>query len=230
MTQAATRSDAVRVKISGVEVSHLVAVGTVPGVVVMAAAAMNGPGRGRMSRVYENAARSYLRWTAPGSVTPGTNVPVTSNGDYLLEDGSDPGKWLRVRVYVDHLPASYDESLVYLEDVYNDSVAGRDVTASEASTGDVATYTVSVVNESPAGVFDVRAWLDGSAAGSLLLELSDDGASWVTPTSEVDASVVLLGDIAAGVSKTLHLRRTIGAGAGSNAEVLTLVHMAWTGA
>ena len=42
MPTPATRADSLRVEVSGVEIKHLVAVGTLPGVAVNAVAASNG--------------------------------------------------------------------------------------------------------------------------------------------------------------------------------------------
>jgi len=217
----ATFADAIRVKVVETEITHLTAVRTLPGVVILRAAARNGPGSGQLQSQGDGA---MLAWQAPGSATFGTPVDCSSDGTYLLRDGDDADKWVRVQVYVAHLLPSAHQQRVYLADRYANGPPHDDVTAAEATAGDVVTYQLRLYNESPVVVADVDAWVDASVSG---LEISDDGASWSTPTTEETA--LDLGSLAPGDYATLHLRRTIGAGANADPDVLTLLHYSFQG-
>lgn len=165
----ATQHDGLRL-ISGTEVKSLYAVGTVDGVAVLRVAGANGPGTAVISYDGDGAGNSRLAWRAPGSVTFGTWVDVSVDGDYLLDDGEDPRKWARVTVYGDYLPAAAAQASVYLADVFNNAIGSDDVTAAEAAAGSVETRTVSVTNASSVRADDVRAWIvrrDGIAAQRL---------------------------------------------------------------
>ena len=154
MPLAATRADALRLELDSVEIRHLVAVGTVPGVVILAVAGRNGPGTARI----RNDA-SALSWQAPGSSEFGTPVVCGADGTYLLEDGGDWNKWARIQVYADYLASGLTEAQVYLADVYENGVSHDDVTASQAAAGDVEAYEITLTNDSPLPLEDVRVWV-----------------------------------------------------------------------
>ena len=248
MADIATRNDALRIEVASVEVKHLVAVGTIPGVAVLAAAARNGPGIGRLRSTGDG---TLLSWKAVGSSTFGPSVDCSANGSYLLEDGEDATKWARVQVYAAHLLAGPTASAVYLSDVYDNAVGHDDVIASEASAGNVETYTLAMKNAGQSTMFDVRVWLDdtGGASGArgwrdllaLLLgwhsssgasarpyiEISDDNITWVQPTDE-DTGLAF-GELIGQQSTTLYVRRTTQAGTASSSRILSVLHWAWTG-
>lgn len=220
--RAGDRGDALRLKYSGEVVSYLSAVGSPPGVTPLAADGSNGTGTGRLRTVGLEGRR--LQWRAPGSSSWGAEVTVAADGDYVLEDGDDAGAWIRVRVALAFLTAGPAEALVYLRQRFNE-LGPDDVTAAEASAGDVTSTTYALECASPHGVQGIKAWLDAETSG---LELSDDGATWVAPTSE--GSALELGDLASGASVALYTRRTVSASATSSAEALNSLHLSWEGA
>jgi len=240
MPTVATHADALRVEIDSVEISHLVAVGTIPGVSVAAVAARNGPGVGRLKSDGDK-----LAWQSPGSSEFGEPVTCAVDGSYLLEDGEDRDKWVRVQVYVSHLHPGHAAGRVALADRYAAGVGHDDVTAEEAAAGDLATYTLSLKNAGTAWLSNLRAWLgsvptaggwrdmfalmlgwhSGGPAGRL--EISDDGATWVRPGSE-DAALVLP-DLGPSATDTLHVRRTVDGGASAAPDVLAFLHFAFNG-
>jgi hypothetical protein len=151
-------------------------------------------------------------------------VRCAADGSYLLRDGDDLNKWLRVQVDVSELATGGRDVIVELTDRYNNAVASNDVTASEAAAGDVETYTFDLFNQSPAILSQIRIWIDPAVSG---LEISDDGAAWVSPTTR--STALELPDLAVGATDTLHVRRTVTAGAGPNIGVLSLLRFSWRG-
>lgn len=206
---------------SPAEVPSLDLIGTIPGVRPVAVAGRCGPG---IARLRANADGSALAWRAPGSAAWGPWVGVPADGTYLLPDGTDGDAWLRVYAHTAHIPAQPADALVELADRYENAVAGDDVTASEASAGDATVYELVLANDGTVTAGNVRAWLDASVAG---LELSADGTSWSSPTTE--AAGIVFGDLAPGDAATVYLRRTIAAGAGADPAVLNLPHFAFDG-
>ena len=97
---AATGGDSLRLEIGGSEVESTAAVSSLPGVAVLAAAGQHGPGTG-LIRASETG--EYLQFKASGSDTWGKYVYVPSDGEYILTDGEDRDKWVRVSVYNDYL-------------------------------------------------------------------------------------------------------------------------------
>lgn len=198
------------------EIVHLLTSGTLPGVSILAAAARNGQGTGYLKTT--GTAGVNLSWKAPGSSGFGPEVDVASDGSYLLED-PDSAKWLRVQVYKDYLRSGPAQGAVRLYEVYNNGIGHDDVTAAEASAGDVASYNVIMKNDSPKILIAPRVWLDAAVSD---LEISDDNIVWVSPTTEPTA--LLFPDLAAGGSDTLYLRRTIAAAATFDPKILNLLH------
>jgi len=220
---AGTRGDALRVFPLGVEMKTMRAVGGIPGVAVLAAAGANGPGTGYIRAQGDG---TFLSWKAPGSSTYGANVHCASDGGYVLEDGEDASKWLRVSVYTSYLTPGHAEGRVYIADKWNTAVAYGDVTAAEASAGDVTEYQCVLQNDSPCKIIQLKCWLDASVSG---LEISSDGVNYFTPDSEDHADVLEWASVAAGGSATLYVKRTIAADASSNPGVLNILHFSWTG-
>jgi len=221
MVYHARRADSLRLTISGVEVQHLVPVGTIPGVVVEAVAAGCGPGAARLR---SSADGTRLAFKAPGSAAWGLDCVADVDTTWFLQDGEDPDKWARVARYGDYMNTGPAEGRVLLDDVFNNAVAYDDVTAAEALAGDVATYTITLANDSLHRFSKLVAWLDAAVTG---LEISDDGITWVSPVTE--AAGLALDDIAPGGTDTLHARRTIGAAADSDTDVLNHLHFAFNG-
>lgn len=199
------------------EIVHLLAAGTVPGVRVLAVAARNGTGTGHLKTT--GAAGTMLSWKAPGSSAFGPEVNVSADASYVLED-PDSAKWLRVQVYKDYLRSGPAQGAVRLYAVYNNGVGHDDVTAAEASAGDVAAYSVTTKNDSTQKLIAPRVWLDAAVSD---LEISDDNATWVSPTTE--AAALVFPDLPAGGSDILYLRRTIAAAATFDPKIENLLHM-----
>lgn len=217
MPVVATRADALRLESSSVEIVHLNAVGTIPGVVVLAVAARNEPGTGTIRSEGEG---KTLSWRAPGSETFGDAVTLTADGDVLLEDGEDNDKWIRIEVHFTELAPGPASEGVLLGDVYNNGVASNDVNANRASTGHVFTYAVSMQNDGPFTLENIVVWVDSAVSG---IEISDDGVVWVSPTTE--GTALSFPDLPPINSQVLHIRRTIGSGASSDPVVLDLLHL-----
>lgn len=208
MPLVATRADALRLleTEAGPEVVHLNAVGTIPGVVLLAVAARNGTGTGTIRSEGDG---NTLSWRAPGSETFGDAVTVSADGDVLLEDGEDTNKWVRVEIHFAELAPGSTSEGVLLADVYNNAIASDDVDAAEASAGDVETYTVTMAND---GAFPLRflaVWVDPAAASAFpgIVEISDDGIVWVSPTTE--GTALSFPDLEPATTTTLHIRRSI---------------------
>lgn len=222
MPAAATRADALRAIYSSAEVKHLKAVGAFPGVAVNAAGGRNGPGVG-MLRFYEGNKAAYR---APGSDTFGPQIALAADGSFVIEDGEDRHKFLRITAYTAFLPPGPQAAQVLLQEEYNEGVGGDEVVAAEASAGSVESWIVGLRNDSGIGLSNLRVWLDAATAG---LEISWDGASWVTPTTETHVDVLIHPDLAAGATKNLYIRRTIGAASPADPAVLNLLQFAWSG-
>lgn len=122
MPSPGDNADSLRIEVGGVEDRSLAAVGAVFGTAILAAAGRNGPGRATLR--YSAAG---LQWRAPGSATFGTAVPVASDGDFLVEDGEDKSKWVRVRAKAAKLPAGLVEAGILLGDRFGNAIGGDDV-------------------------------------------------------------------------------------------------------
>jgi len=210
-------ADSLRLTVSAVEMRHLALACTLAGVAPLLAAARNGPGVGRIQSEGDG---TWLSWRAPGSALYGTPVHCTPDGTFLLADGEDVDKWIRVDVYAAHLLPAAAEAQVFLADVYNNAVGQADLSAAEAQAGDVLEYELSLTNGDATPLHQVRVWLDAATAG---LELSLDGVIWFTPTSEAAGIGWVL--FAGGATETLYLRRTIAPEADFNPGVLNLIHL-----
>ena len=207
--------DALRLEVDSVEIVHLTLVGTIPGVVPLLAAARNGPGVGRLQSEDDG---TWLSWRAPGSATFGPAVHCSPDGTYLLRDGDDWDKWLRVAVYSAHLKPSATAD-VSLGDCYSGGGAGADVTAEEAAAGNVSTREVTVRNASTGPIVNVRIWTDPTHDGRT--EVSLNNIDWSTPTTELSAVRII--EVAAAATATLYVRRTVAVG--QAADPRELVHL-----
>lgn len=217
MPAVATQADSLRWELSASEILSLTATGGPAGCEVVTAAARNGPGIGLLQVGQDGAS---LQWRAPYTKPRlGGRVAIPSDGTYLLTDQTDPSKWVRVEVTRDFLvPSAAAE--VELVDVWQNVISADDVTAGEASAGDVLAYTAELHNDGPMTAYNVRAWLD-SAASSYLEIATSGGGPWSAPTT--DAGGLALADIAPGGSVTLHLQRTIPSSTSFDPRVLAHV-------
>ncbi len=142
---AGRRGDALRLELAGVELRGLRAVGAIPGTLVLAAGGANGTGTGRLRSWGDG---TFLSWQAPGSATPGPEALIPSDGDWILEDGEDRAKWIRLRVWTASLVAGPAEALVRLQDRYGAGVAADDQAAADVPglvTADLSALTDSRV-------------------------------------------------------------------------------------
>lgn len=222
MAVVATHADAIRIELSSVEIQHLVPIGAIPGTFIRAAAARNGEGAGDLRSEFDG---TLLSWRAPGSSSFGDRIPVPTDGQYLIEDGDDRNKFVRVEVFVSFLQASPASARVYTKDVYN-AVGKDDVTAAEATAGSVETYILDIANDGAMDALAFKAWIDPAVSD---IEISKDGVSWFTPTSEAHVDVLVYDRIETLTTDPIHIRRTIAAAAPSAPKVLNLFHFAWDG-
>lgn len=223
MPSAAEHADALRWTVFAAESHQLVRVGSIAGVVPLAVASRCGPGT---AAIRSGPNGIELSFRAPGSQTWGVAVDCAADGSYLLEDGEDLSKWLRVQVYADHLPSGPTEASVRLADRLqgdNYTLGMTDIAAADAASGKSEQLSYQLTNVSGVGLSNVRIWLDAAVQ---YLEIQD-GAGWVTPTDEQNALV--LGDIAPGSYASVTLRRTIPAGSGSDPDVLNYIHVSFDG-
>jgi hypothetical protein len=212
-------NDLLEFQLTGVAVKHLIALGTVPGIVVTAAAAQCGPGTGRLA--VDGGHRAT--WYPPGDIVGGTPVDVSSGGPFTVT-GANPAKWLHVTAYSSALVVGATAD-VRLVDVYNNGLAPADVTAAQAAAGYQDTWTVDLKNVSAGSVGTIHLTLDAAAVlGGTTLEISLDGAAWHTLGG---GYVLTVPDLAAGVSQTLHFRRTIPAATASLAAASIILDVTW---
>jgi len=221
MPAAGTGADGLRLELSSAEVPFMRVVGAIAGVVVLATAAQNGVGSGRLI-----CNDGLLQWQAPGSNTPGTAVDCSAGGTFLLLDGESISKWIRIEVYEDYLPAA-GQATVLLQDAFNDFGLG-DVDAADALAGQVETVEFELHNVSPDEALSVNLWLDPLASGFDALEVSQNGVDFYAPDSQDHADVLAWASIAAGASESVWVRRTIPAAEASAPELLNHLIYAWT--
>jgi hypothetical protein len=220
---AAVKSDALRIVVSDIEVKMLAAVGTIPGVAVLAAGGGNGPGTGVLRSTVDG---TFLSWKAPGSNTFGPEINCSVDGTYHLADGESGSAWLRVQVYNAYLTGGGVERNVYLADVYENGVSHDDVTAAEAAAGDITDYTLRLYNDSSVTLSRVKFWAEAYMADRLGYKTGGVFYFWV-PISELNACS--LADIPVGSYITLYLRRVITAGADPDEGFLNHLHFAFCG-
>lgn len=222
VTLAGMHADGVRVQVSSVDVELLAIVGTIRGVTPLAASGRGGPGTASIRSVAGSPIG--LQFQAPGSSTWGAITFAPATGDYLLEDGADPQKWLRVHVDLTWLSPTVEQGSVYLRDRWNE-LGPDDVATADAAAGIVEVLTLGLKNASPDTVWNLKAWLGSSHAG---LALSPDNVTFTSPTNEGTA-VALTSPLAKGASVPLYMKRTITAGASPAAAILNQLELSWDG-
>ena len=221
-----TRNDGLRLQLSGSDVGGLRIIGTMPGCVVNAAAARNGPGQGLLI----SSPGSGLAWQAPGSTTPGAVVGtsgLTSGTAVMLEDGEDPSMWISLLVYPAYLPGTGQAAIAF-EDLYND-VGPADVAAADALAGVITTTEYTLLNSSGAIITGALMWLDDTASGFAELAISQDGVNFYQPTSATDPNVLSWATIAAGATASVWVQRTISATSASSPGLLNILRWRWNG-
>jgi len=230
MPAANVHGDGLHLQLSGADVNFLAATCRMPGIIVLAAAARNGPGTGRIFAVTVGGNSGQLSWQAPGSPLAGAIVDCAIDGGYLLEDGADPSRWIRVSVYNAYLSAT-GNGAVMLADTYNSlgQIGGDDVTAANASSGVAETTTFTLKNLTPSIITGVKLWLDSTVAGFASLSVSSDGANYYQPASAADPAALTWSSIAGGASVNLYVKRTIAANSVYNPRVLNAINFSWNG-
>lgn len=217
-----TGPDALHFESGGVEIQQLHAVRTMDGIAVTFASGRNGPG---IARIQSTGDGTDLSYRAPGSSVFGPVARCDVNeGDYRLSDGEDKHKYIRIKIYTDHIISGSNAANIQLEETIENEISANDVTESDASGGDVFSYSISLKNYSQTILSQVKAWLRESVVN---LEISNDGAAWVSPVLESNA--LDMADITPGSSVTFYFRRTISAGSLKNPGILNLVDFSWTG-
>lgn len=217
MPLASTRADGLIFETGAGEIQSLSPLGTIPGVVILHVSGANGVGTGFLRS--EGTGGLLLSWKAPGSAVYGTSVNVTSNDDYLLEDGEDRSKWIRIEGWLSLL-GPVIEQRIYLADVYDNQLVSRDVTALEAAVGDILIYTIDFTNLSTEIIRRIAFWIDPAVVD---LEISHNGAAWVTPTTPATA-LQIIAALSSLSTVNLFLRRTISASSPSDTDVLNQIH------
>lgn len=137
-------------------------------------AGANGPGTGTL------AAKSAdtLAWTAPGG-SEGAAVTIANGETKILEDGTDPEKYVRVtRTSTTALTGS---ATVTLTDAYNNLVGMDNISSAEAAAGDDEYRCLALKNESASQVKSVKAWIGtlGTQMTSSAAQLGASGAGTI---------------------------------------------------
>ena len=221
-----TRADALKLRVdhsivgSIYDAALMAPIRTITGVILVDASHRNGPGKGAIRS--ERDGRT-LSWRAPGSAKFGTGVTVTADSDVLLEDGEDSGKYVRARVKFAYLPSGAVEHAVYLQPLWNLILA--DIGAAEAAAGVVVDRTDFILeNTSERAIKKVKGWIE---PGTDYLQISNDGAAFSAPTSEVTG--VVFGNLAPAGTTPIYTRITIPAATAYNPKVLALLHFSFDG-
>lgn len=221
----AAGADALVFRISAAEVRSLNAVGTVNGVAITFVSGAIGPGVGLLSYLKDAEGLSFLQFRAPGSSMFGEFVALTADGSYLVSDGEERGKYIRVTVDISKLPAANTTAAIYLADVFDQDVAGAPATAGQAAAGQTLDYEIELYNQSNRALEHVTAWmLPQYVAG---FAIGSDGISYSSPVTQ--ATGIALANIAAGASGTLYIRRTLAAGAKADPDLLAVFKVAFVG-
>ena len=212
-------ADVLHIEADSAEVQHLTAVGTIGGVVPLLAAARNGPGIGLLQSSGDG---TFLSWRAPQSDTFGEPVECSPDGTFVLADGDDPDKWLRIEVHGAYLVTG-SQTEVFLTDRYNNDLGQADLSAAEAAAGDVLDYALTLRNTHTETLSDIRVWT--AAAADARTEVSWDGVTYAAPHTEETG--ILLASLAAAATATLYVRRTVPAGQSSDPKQLVHLHVAY---
>jgi len=112
---------------------------------------------------------------------------------------------------------------VYIADRWGNGISGDDVTAGEATAGDVSVETWVITSNSNATISQLKVWIAVGVSG---VEISDDNITFVTPIIESDA--LSFGDIAVDGSVNLYVKRTVVAGATSNPSIFNILEFVFT--
>lgn len=153
---AGSRGDSMRINYNSIESFSLRWAQTIPGVIPVAVNAANGPGVGILRSTGDG---TLFSWKAPNSDLFGSTVDCSTDGSYVLEDGEDQMKAIRITVYNSYIAPNPIQSEVLLDVIYNNAVAGADVTAAEASSGDTSWWDFEQENVGSHDWLDVKCWM-----------------------------------------------------------------------
>lgn len=210
-----------------VEVKHTHTIGSISGVVPLAAGGRNRLTDGSASIRSTGPTGRRLSWRAPGSSSYGLGVDIPTDGTYVLCDGDDLTRCIRVEVHGDRVRETGSSASVNIADVLNNTVGGDNVTATDATAGRTDTIPLTVFNQSRHTAHRVKVWIAENAAN---LELSLDDIAYFSPTSETDPNVIdLAASLPRGSTAELYLRRTVSAGSTFDAGILSSIRFGWDG-
>lgn len=188
-----------------------------PGLQIIFAAGVNGPGNGALRVVGD----SVVRWTAPGdaegadtTIANGATVPVYS-------DDADKFILLR-RTTADALRG---QETVQLLDVLHNAVSGADFEESEAGAGEAKYRGNFFYNSGALDITNLKVWFDPDQVGlarmaketpssDAIQTIADEltqptGLTWVAPTTE--GAALSIGTVAAGASHGLWVENYVNA-------------------
>lgn len=219
------QADALQISLSGAY-GWLACIGTLPGIILQTednltygASHRNGPGKGALRS--ERDGRT-LSWRAPGSAQFGPPVDCYVDGDYVLVDGEEPGKYLRAKVKTAYLAATPREVPVYIQERWG--FAG-DIIAADALAGLVLDFEFWALNLGLNVLSNVRAWIDPATP---YLQIAPDGGVLGTPTSEA-TSIQLAATLAPGATAKADARLTIPPGTAFNPRLNGRVYFRFDG-
>lgn len=160
--------------------------GPLPNVEIALAARQNAPGAGAMDVVDVD----RLRWTAPGSTTPGppTLLPKPIGGvvrNVTLADGEDPAKYVRVnRTAADDLAGA---ATVELTEQFNNVFGLADVPEALSAAGGDRYRAIMLENVGLASIRDLRVYLAAVGPSAITSGGGLPGSGSGTITGPADA-------------------------------------------
>lgn len=209
-----TRGDALRLVyqpgVFDILTGFLKCVGTIPGVAPIAAAGICGEG---LAAIASHDDGTALCFRAPGSQTFGPTVAAGVDGDYLLEDGEDKNKWLRVKARAAFLSPTPQEARVFLRIEDSEMVPG-------ATIGGAVNLNLQLQNVSSKKVENVRVWSPTSG-----VTFNVFGAGDIVAASE--ATSFLIGAMLAGGVQDLGMILTVPGGTSPNPAAPAELRAKW---
>lgn len=218
---ASLHGDSLHLQLAGVSVVSLAAPNVnLAGVVIQEAAGRNTPGQGTLT--LNNGSMS---WQADNSTTNGTAASVGAGGVFVLEDGADISRWIRVQTLATYLPTAA-QATVATADSYNPVGLG-DVVAAMAATGGTLTTEFTIKNVGTASLTGGLLWIDTTGSGATVLTVSTDGTNFYAPSSATDSHAMTF-SLAASSSANLWLKRIIAASTPASPAQLNILQASWT--
>ena len=195
--------------------------GAIAGIRPILFSGLNGVGVGRL-RINPS---GEVSWKAPGSATYGPGVlAINEDATVVLEDGEDPGKYVRVEISHDYV-IGQGEATITLTDVFDNALSSVDVAAAEASAGDTLVVSVYLKNVSTNSLEDIRVWIEDGTYYTISL----DGVNYYAPDSESHSDVLYSASLAAGASLRVYAKREIPGSTGFQPTMLIHLGYSWNG-